>query len=189
MIKAGEKAGRLRAILQQLASYQAKQIQLLGKVQAAIAYPMVMLGMAVLVIIFLMTWVVSTLIQTFEQQEMVLPLPTLILIFLSDTIRDWWVAMLIACLLAAYALGAYIRTETGREKFDWLRLWAPVVGNLSRQIMLARFLRTFGILVRTDVPILTTIDILKGIVQNVIVERELGAVAEAISKAHPSPDP
>lgn len=182
MIKAGEKAGRLPVILAQLATYQARQMQLKGKVTAAIAYPLVMLGMAIVVIIFLMTWVVPTLIQTFEQQDIDLPLPTQMLIFMSDGVRDYWYLMigLFACIV--YGAIVYVRTETGRDRLDWLKLWSPIIGGLYRQIMLARFLRTFGILVRSDVPILTTIEILQDIVQNVVVERELGLVAESISK-------
>lgn len=182
MIRAGEKAGRLPSILNQLSTYQARQTVLRGKVQAAVAYPSFMFMVAVMVVVFLLTAVIPTLVETFEKEERVLPLITRILITCSDFLRTYWIAIIAAVAAGISIFRAWLKTERGREIYDRACLKVPVIGPLYVQIMLARFLRTFGILVRSDVPILTTFEILRSVVGNVVVSHALGTVGEAISK-------
>ena len=182
MVRAGEKAGKLEVIMHQLGSYLDSRVRFQMKVVTAIAYPSVMLGMAVLVVFFLLVWVIPPLVETFRRESMDLPMVTTALIFVTDVLKDYWWLLVATVVGLVFAVRSYIRTETGEEAFDNFRLKVFAFGPLYRQVLIARFIRTFGVLVRSGVPILSALEILKNIVQNVIVARALEQAKVAISQ-------
>lgn len=182
MIRAGEKSGRLPEILAQLSIYIDRRVRLTQRVTASIAYPLVMLGVAVGVVLFLLTWVVPTLTTTFERENLDLPWVTKLLIAVCDVLLGYWWALAVGIGLALGAARAWVMTEGGRETFDRWRLTLPLIGPLYSKVLIARFVRTFGVLVRADVQILSAIEILRSVVQNVIVAQALDEARVAISQ-------
>jgi general secretion pathway protein F len=182
MVRAGEKSGKLETILHQLGTYMDSSVRFQSKVITAVAYPMVMAVMAVAVVIFLLVYVIPPLVETFRRENMDLPFVTTVLIFITDALQNWWWLMLAGLVGVVFAVRSYIRTESGEENYDTFRLRVFGFGPLYRQVLIARFIRTFGVLVRSGVPILSALEILKNVVQNVIVARALEQAKTAISQ-------
>lgn len=182
MVRAGEKSGKLETILHQLGHYMDSSVRFQAKVVSAVAYPTVMACMAVCVVIFLLVYVIPPLVDNFRRENMDLPFVTTALIFVTDMLQDWWWLMLAVLVGIAFGIRSYIRTESGEENYDAFRLHVFGFGPLYRQVLIARFIRTFGVLVRSGVPILSALEILKNVVQNVIVARALEQAKTAISQ-------
>ena len=182
MVKAGEKSGKLPEILFQLSTYMDSRVRFQTRVMSAVAYPLVMMCMAVLVVLFLLTYVIPPLVDTFRKEDMNLPWVTSLLIFGCDVLKNWWYAFVGVIALTYLAIRSYVRTETGEEVFDSFKLHVFGFGPLYRQIIIARFIRTFGVLVQSDVPILSSLEILKHVVSNVIVARAIEQAKVAISQ-------
>lgn len=182
MVRAGEKAGKLEVIMHQLGNYLDSKVRFQTKVVTAVAYPMVMLGMACMVVLFLLVFVIPPLVETFRRENMDLPMVTSALIFVTDALANYWWLLLAAAIGAGIAFRSYIRTESGEEVFDRFKLNVFGFGPLYRQIVIARFIRTFGVLTRSGVQVLPALEILKNVVQNVVVERALEQAKLAISQ-------
>ena len=182
MVKAGEKSGKLEAIMHQLGSYLDNRVRFQTKVVTATAYPMVMLSMAVLVVIFLLVFVIPPLVETFRRENLDLPLVTNVLILVTDILKDYWWLLLATAVGAMLAFRSYIRTENGEEMWDNFKLHVFGFGPLYRQVVIARFIRTFGVLTKSGVQILSALEILKNVVQNVVVARALEQAKTAISQ-------
>jgi general secretion pathway protein F len=182
LVKAGEKSGKLETILQQLALYMDNSVRFQSKVITAVAYPLVMMGMACLVVIFLLTYVIPPLVETFRKESLKLPFVTTILIAVTDFLHYYWPVLILGVFLVVFGVRSYIRTESGEEAYDTLRLNLFGFGPLYRQIVIARFIRTFGVLVQSEIPILNALDIVKNVVQNVVVARALEQARMAISQ-------
>lgn len=182
MVRAGEKAGKLEVIMHQLGNYLDSSVRFQSKVITAVAYPSVMLGMAVMVVLFLLVFVIPPLVETFRRENMELPFVTTALIFMTDTLSNYWWLLLASSIGLFFAVRSYIRTETGEENFDTFRLKVFGFGPLYRQVLISRFIRTFGVLIRSGVQIMPALEILKNIVQNVVVARALEQAKVAISQ-------
>jgi general secretion pathway protein F len=182
MVRAGEKSGKLDTILLQLSTYLDSRVRFQARVVTAVAYPVVMLAMAVAVVIFLLAYVIPPLVETFRKEDMDLPLVTSALIFFTDVLRSYGWAVAAALVLAWIGLRSWLATESGEEFYDGFRLRVFAFGPLYRQILIARFIRTLGVLLKADVPILSSLEISKNVVQNVIVARALEQAKVAISQ-------
>jgi general secretion pathway protein F len=166
MTRAGERSGALEIVLERLADFTENQVAFRHKVSAAMVYPILMTFVGIGVLGFLLGYVIPTVTQIFEDLKQTLPLPTLILITLSDGVRRfWWVGVALAALVAL-GIDRYSRTESGRLVLDRIKLKAPIFGPLALKIAIARFTRTLAILLKSGVPVLTSMDIVKNVVNN-----------------------
>jgi general secretion pathway protein F len=189
MIRAGESSGALEVVLVRLADFTESQARLRSKVIGTLTYPaaMVCIGTAIMGILF--TVVIPKITKIFEDTRVTLPWTTRALIGFSTTIHDWWwaFAMFFAAMVALFV--RWRRTPPGRAAWDSWVLTAPLVGNLIRQIAIARFSRTLSTLLKSGVPLLTSLDIVKNIVGNVrlqkVVEDSRAAIQEGESIAAP----
>ncbi len=189
MIRAGETSGALDVVLNRLADFTENQAKLQQKIIGAMFYPGVMMLMALGVITLLMTFVIPKITMLFESQKAELPLPTLVLIGVSNFVKGyWWLGILIA-LGGVYWFRRYRATEKGREKVDARILKLPVFGELVRILAVTRFSRTLATLLASGVSLLTAFDIVKNIVSNVILARAIadarGAIQQGESIAAP----
>jgi len=176
MTRAGERSGALEIVLERLADFTEKQVAFRNKTWAAMVYPILMTFVGVGVLGFLLGYVIPTVTQIFEDFKQSLPLPTLILIAISGVLRRfWWVGMA-GLVLVVVGIDRYGRTGPGRLLLDRLRLKAPILGPLRLKIAIARFARTLAILLKSGVPVLTSLDIVKSIVNNQVL---LQAIEEA----------
>jgi general secretion pathway protein F len=166
MTRAGERSGALEIVLERLADFSEKQVAFRHKISAAMVYPILMTFIGVGVLGFLLGYVIPTVTQIFQDMKQTLPLPTLILIAVSDALRRFWWVGVVALVLMLFAIDRYSRTDAGRLVLDRLKLKAPIFGALALKVAIARFTRTLAILLKSGVPVLTSLDIVKNVVNN-----------------------
>jgi len=180
MVKAGESSGMLDDILDRLATYLEKIQVLRRKVKSAMVYPTVVVVMAILITAFLMLKVVPTFKGIFEALGGELPLPTQILINVSDFMGTYVLYGIGIILLVISGGILYTRTEQGKLNRDRLMMHLPILGKLYQKATIARFSKTFSTLVRSGVPILTSLDIVGKTSGNKVIEVSLLKVRSSI---------
>jgi general secretion pathway protein F len=179
MIQVGENSGTLDEALHRLADFLENQARTRSRVQAALAYPILMSLVGSGVLAFLFVFVVPKITRMLREMEMALPWPTLFLINLVDFLADWWWLLAAGLAVAITLLQRYRRTDAGRLHTDQLLLKAPLFGRLLLLISTARFTRTLGTLLQSGVPLLKAL----GIARNLLTNRVLSlAVATAIQR-------
>jgi type IV pilus assembly protein PilC len=190
MVEAGETGGILDTILQRLSSYIEKNVKLKRAVQSAMIYPVAVLGIAGGVIILLLWKVVPIFTQLFNGLGVDLPLPTRIVIMLSDFVGSIY-GLIIAAFFAGsvFALKSWYGTPQGRMAIDTIVLKIPLIGPLMRKIAVARFTRTLGTLISSGVPILEGLDITARTSGNAVVERAITQTRKAVEAGRSLVDP
>jgi general secretion pathway protein F len=189
MIRAGESSGALEVVLVRLADFTEGQARLRSKIVGTLTYPaaMVLIGTVILAILF--TVVIPKVVKIFDETRVTLPWTTRGLIAFTSFVHDWWWAMLLLVAAAVWGLLRWRRTESGRAAWDRWVLGLPVFGSLIRQIAIGRFSRTLSTLLKSGVPLLTALDIVKNVVGNVrlakVVEEARTAIQEGESIAAP----
>ena len=180
MVRAGEASGALDVVLARLAEYTENQEALKGRVKAALAYPIVMTLVGSLVLFFLVTFVVPNITRVFADMHHALPLPTLVLIAISSFFKSFWWALVIVAAALVIAVKHAIKTSRGHHVWDRLKLRAPVLGSINQRIAVARFSRTLGTLLESGVPLLSALDIVKNIVNNILFGEAIDNACEEI---------
>lgn len=180
MVEVGENTGTLDQALQRLADFLEDQARMVGRIQAAMAYPILMALIGTGVLIFLFTFVVPKVTRMLEDLGQALPLPTQLLIGASDFLAGWWWLLLLILGGAAVALIRYRRTDAGRLAFDRWALKLPVIGRLNLLIATSRFSRTLATLLRSGVPLLSALDITRNLLQNRLLRRALEETSLAV---------
>jgi type IV pilus assembly protein PilC len=190
MVEAGETGGILDTILQRLSSYIEKNVKLKRAVKSAMIYPIAVLGIAGGVIILLLWKVVPIFITLFNGLGVDLPLPTRIVIMMSNFIGSIY-GLLILVFFAGvvFALKFWYGTPQGRYAIDSVLLRLPLIGILLRKIAVARFTRTLGTLISSGVPILEGLDITARTSGNAVVERAITATRKAVEAGRSLVDP
>jgi len=189
MIEAGEAGGILDTILQRLATYVEKAVKLKSAVKSALIYPISVISIAALVVGCLLKFVVPIFANMFISMGVDLPLPTKIVIGLSNFIgRFWWLIFLSIGLI--FVAIKYIRKDPkGRYMFDKMLLNLPVLGTVLRKIAVARFTRTLGTLITSGVPILEGLTITARTSGNAVLEDALMKVRKAVEEGRTIVDP
>jgi general secretion pathway protein F len=170
MVKAGEASGALDTILVQLADYTEKQVRLKNKIFSAMAYPVIMACIGTLMVVGLFIFVIPKITAIFRDMKAGLPLPTKILIGVSDAVVGYWYVIIIVGVLIGYILKRYLSTETGQYRFHRYQLTIPIFGRLVRLLNVTRFASTLSTLLSSGVPLLTALGIVKNIMVNVILQ-------------------
>ena len=189
LVEVGEAGGILDVVLQRLSAYIEKAAALKRKVKAAMVYPSAIIGVAIMVVIFMLTFVIPTFAQMFKDLGADLPLPTKVVLWLSTFVRTYILLIIAAMIGCVLALRSYYRTEGGRATIDALMLKLPIFGTLIRKVAVARFTRTLGTLVQSGVPILDGLRITARTAGNKVVEKAVlqcrAAVTEGKTLAEP----
>jgi type IV pilus assembly protein PilC len=159
MVAAGEAGGILDTILLRLATFLEKSDALIRKVKGAMVYPGVIMAVAGIAVAVLLIFVIPTFQKMFASVGMELPLPTRIVIAMSDFLINYWWALIAIIAGAIYAIRAYYKTPNGRKQIDQMLLNAPVLGDLLRKSAVSRFTRTLGTLISSGVSILDGLEI------------------------------
>lgn len=189
MVKAGESSGALDDILDRLASYLEKANTLQRKVRSSLIYPAVVVTMAFLITLVMLLKVIPTFKGIFDMLGGTLPLPTRILILISDTLRNMFLYVVIVAGVIVFGLRRYIKTPQGKGAFDKMILRLPVLGPLFRKVAVAKFTRTLATLVKSGVPILTALEIVGKTSGNTVIERALEEVRTSIKEGENIADP
>jgi type IV pilus assembly protein PilC len=180
MVQAGEAGGILDDILIRLATYIEKAEALRRKVKGAMTYPMVVLGVAVTATLFMLLFIIPTFAKIFTEFGGELPLPTKIVMGLSNFLRGAWYILLAAAVGAVFAYKRYVATESGLRRVDDLKLRLPVLGDVLRKGAIARFTRTLGTLISSGVPILDGLEITARTSGNKVIEEAIMATRGSI---------
>ncbi len=159
MVAAGEAGGILDTILLRLATFLEKNDALARKIKGAMIYPLVILGVAAGAVLVLLIFVIPTFQDMFDSAGVPLPLPTQIVITMSQFLQSFWWMVFGGAAAAAFAVRSYYQTDQGRLNIDRLLLKFPLLGDLQRKAAVARFTRTLGTLVSSGVSILEGLEI------------------------------
>jgi len=189
MVRVGEASGTLDIVLRRLADFLESSVKLRSKVTAAMIYPILMVFVAMIIVSVMMLFVIPRVTEMFEDMGARLPLVTEILIFVSRAFSNTWFIGFPLMIAFAFWFKRYIKTEKGRAWFDRFKLKLPIFGPVIKLIAVSRFARTLSTLMASGVPVLTALDIVKTIVNNVVlaghIEDAKVAVREGESLAGP----
>lgn len=189
MVEAGEAGGILDQILVRLAVYLEKAEALQRKVKSALMYPAVVFFVAIGATVFMLMFIIPTFAKMFTDFGGELPLPTKIVLGISDFLRSkWW---LLAAVITAgvIAFKRFYATDAGKGRVDAFVLKTPVLGQVIRKAAIARFTRTLGTLISSGVPILNGLDITARTAGNKVVEKAIAATRDSISQGNTIAEP
>ena len=189
MVEAGEAGGILDVILMRLATFLEKLDALQRKVKSALTYPTVVGVVALAATAFMLIFIIPTFAKMFTDFGGQLPLPTKIVIGISDFLRNFWWAMVGGITGLVIAIQRYYKTEGGRLNIDKMMLKIPVLGMVIRKGSVARFTRTLGTLISSGVPILSGLEITARTSGNKVVEEAVMSTRESISQGNTIADP
>ncbi len=180
MVKAGESSGSLDAIMDRLAQYLEKTDSLIRKVRSAMIYPCVVSLMAVVITLVLMMRVVPVFKGIFADFGGELPLPTRILVAVSDFLIHNFLLWSAAAVICFFLIVNFAKTEKGKFLFDDFKLKMPIFGIIMRKVAVSKFSRTLSTLVKSGVPILSALEIVGKTASNKIIERAVDRVRGSI---------
>ena len=173
MIRSGENSGNLGTILKRLADYYETQERLRGRLKSAMIYPAFMLVFSLLVVVFMVTYIVPKITQIFASKGTLLPLPTRILMGLSDFMVNSWYLVLIGLIILIFGFSAFLRSEFGKKVLQQLQLKAPLIGPLMQKVLIACFCQTLGTLLGSGVDLKTALEISRHVVVNQLLIEQL----------------
>jgi general secretion pathway protein F len=182
MIKAGEESGSLEIVLARLADFLEMQIEIRSRITATLAYPTLMLIVGSGVVFFLVTFVIPTVSGIFKEMNRALPLPTVILLSVSGFLKVAWPYLLIALIGFFLAYKSYRRTAKGKAAIDRLKLRIPILGTQYKKMIMTRFTRTLATLLGNGVPVVTSFDIVKSIIDNTLISAEVEKARDEIKE-------
>jgi type IV pilus assembly protein PilC len=181
MVSAGEASGNLDGVLNRIADYQEKSDKLRRKVQGALTYPAIVSIIAGGITAVMLTFVIPTFAQMFTDLGGTLPLPTRIVMAISNFFRIFLPYILVVAIGGGIALVAYYRTDTGRFNIDFIKLRLPIFGELERKSAVSRFSQTLATLLTSGVTILDALTITAKTAGNRVLEKGLIRTLEKIS--------
>jgi general secretion pathway protein F len=182
MVRAGETSGALDVVLVRLADFTESQAELRSKIIGTMVYPILMIGVAVVVVGILMVFVIPKIAKLFEAQKVPLPVPTRVLIGLSIALKTYWFIAFPAVGVVIYGFLRYIKTERGQAWWDAFILDAPIFGPLIRMVAITRFSKTLSTLIGSGVPLLAAFDIVKNVVQNTVLLRVIEMARDGVKE-------
>ena len=182
MIDAGERSGNLDIILKRMSEYYEKETKIRGKIKSAMIYPIVLGVVAIISITFILTFVMPTFVQMFEENNVDLPMSTKMVLGTSKMLGKYGIIIFLILVTAIILLGKYLKSEEGQYKLSSINLKIPVIKKLTQKIIVSRFTRTMGIVSSSGMSLVTSIEIVASVVGNKIAEKELLKVKEKVLK-------
>lgn len=182
MVQVGEASGTLDKVLLQLAEFMDDQARFNSQLKAALTYPVLMFLVGSGVLVFLMIFVVPKITRMLEDLDQALPLPTMLLMSFSGFLADFWWVLLLMIVLALWLGRRFSLTARGRIWFDKKRFGLPLIGPLALQNATARFARTMATLLRSGVPMLTSLEIVQNLLGNNYLQRAMDVIREQVTE-------
>lgn len=189
MIKAGELGGILDTILERVTAYMESAEALAAKVKAAMMYPAIVLSICAAVTVFLMVFVIPTFKNIFASFGAKLPLPTQILIDLSDFMKSYFLLIMLFPVGAYYGFKKFYATPFGQKWVDAKILEAPIFGIIMKKVAVAKFTRTLGTLIKSGVPIMQALETVAATAGNVVIAEAVLSTRESIREGGHLSDP
>ena len=180
MVKSGETGGMLDDVLLRLASVLEREVHLRQKIKSAMTYPVAVVGLVTLIMSAMLFFVVPQFKSIYTQLGGTLPLPTRLLLMVSDSAKKYWYIMIISIVVFVFLFRRYKKTAAGRAMLDMIKLKIPIFGTLFHKTALSRFSSTAGMLLKSGVPILQALDIVADTVNNKVLSKAVVDVQAAV---------
>lgn len=184
LIRASEQTGLMGEMLEKVALYLRKEAETKGKIRAALAYPAVMILLACGVTIFLLTFVLPKFEPLFNRKGVKLPGPTVFMMTASDFLLNYWMYWIPALIATGVAFYFFKQSESGRRVIDTVKLNVPIIGPMIRKVTIARSLNTLGTLVRSDVPMLQSLELTSQVCNNANYSQLWRNVIDAVTSGN-----
>ncbi len=182
MVKAGEAGGALDIILKRLADFSEKRLKLKKKVEAAMAYPMFLLMISSIILIFLMSFVMPKVISIFQGMELALPWSTRTLIWVTHIMKQFWWLIILGLIALFTMISLWTKTNRGGRIWDRTRLRVPLLGRLHHKAVIARFTRTLSILLNSGITLVDSLEIARLAMGNRIMEDAIADTAKLVEE-------
>ncbi len=182
MVRAGEASGSLGTIFERLAEFERTRDDLRGYIISSLIYPALLTVVGLGSIFVLLNFVVPRFALIFSDPRMKIPTPTLVMLEMSRIVQAYWVPVAVTLAVALTAFQTYIRTAAGALWWDTIRLRLPLLGDALRKAETARFARAMGTLVAASVPLVQSLGISRGILNNRRIAGSLEAVAQGVKR-------
>jgi len=182
MVASGESSGTLEIVLERLADITEKHEALKNRMVTAMIYPLMIIMVSALIVTFLLMFVTPKIMTMFENMKQGLPVPTQILIFVSETFQSYWWLLVLLIIALLLGLRAMRKNADGREKLDTIALRIPLFGELTRKLAAARFARTLGSLLENGISMLPALAIVENIVGNVRISQTISNASLEVGK-------
>jgi type IV pilus assembly protein PilC len=189
MVRAGETGGVLDSVLLRLADTLEREVELRRKIKSAMSYPIVVMAVVILILSAMLLFVVPTFKNLFSSLGGTLPLPTRLLLAVSDGFKKYFLFVFLFFGAAIFAFRRWKRTDRGRYAVDRLKLKIPIFGQLFHKTAMSRFARTLGALSRSGVPLLQSLDIVAETVQNEVVANAVRDVQASVKEGESLAEP
>ncbi len=185
MIRSGEESGKLNEVLKEVAEEIEKQKAYQSKITGALVYPVFIFIAMIVAMVVVMVYVIPQLKSLFDDVGAELPFTTKAIIFTSDVFINYWYILIGLLAVAIFAVVSFLRSDYGKEWKDRYILKVPIVGNLITLSSMMRFSRTFGMLVDGGIPILDSIEITAGVMDNVVFKKAIRNTTDYVEKGIP----
>ena len=189
MIRAGESSGMLDEILERLATYLEKTGSLQKRIKSALVYPIAVTVMAFAITAFLMIKVIPVFKDIYAGFSAKLPLPTVVLLGISDFMRHYFFIAIVLLVIGIFLFRRYTRTEKGKMRLDHLKLSVPVFGTLVKKMAVGKFTRTLSTLIKSGVPILSSLEIVSKTAGNRVIEEAVNNVRTNVREGESIAEP
>jgi type II secretory pathway component PulF len=182
MIKVGEVSGTIHIVLNRMAVYMEKEENLKQKIQGALFYPMILLCIGCLVLVLIITFVIPQFVTIFIASNVPLPLPTMILYQFGIFCKQFWFLIIPSIFGTGFLIRGYLRTSKGKDHFDRYILKFPYIGRLLMEFFITRFCRGLGILLESEVPVITCLDVVKDVIGNNVYKDIILRVRQSVQE-------
>jgi len=180
MVRSGETGGMLDDVMLRLAALLEREVHLRQKIKSAMTYPVAVVALVVLIMAAMLLFVVPQFKSIYGQLGGTLPLPTRVLLAMSDAVKKYWYMLIAGSFAFSFLFKRYKKTEAGRATIDAFKLRVPVFGSLFHKTALSRFSSTAGMLLKSGVPILQALDIVADTVNNRVMSKAVVDVQSSV---------
>jgi len=189
MVKAGEASGKLDEILERLAILSEHQMQTQSKIKSATMYPIIVIFTLIGAFIAMIVFVLPKFAELFSSFNVELPLPTRILLGINYIVQNYWYIILAVVGILVFLVNRYVNTSIGRRMWDGLKLRIPIFGPLILKIIISRFARITGALIKSGIPLLQVLEMTSKTAGNVVVAESLNKVRRSVNEGKPMHEP
>ncbi len=189
MIEAGELGGILDTILSRLANFKEKSMALQKKIKGAMTYPVICLAISLLILVVILVFVIPVFVEMFASLDSELPAITQLVVDMSDFVKGNFIYIGLGVMFCVYVFKKIYKTDKGRFRMDAFFLRAPIVGPLIRKVAVAKFTRTLSTMLQSGVPILEALQVVAKTSGNMVIERSVYRVSDAIAEGRPIAEP
>jgi type II secretory pathway component PulF len=184
-VRAGEASGKLDEVLGELANQMEKDTEAVSKVKGAMAYPIFILCAMVIVVIIMMVKIVPQIKTIFVENNASLPWVTEMMMSISDSLVNYWWVYAVGIGFMVYGLRFYVKTDSGRDHWNRMKIRMPVIGAINQGAYMSRFARTLSMLTKAGVPIIESLKIVADVIDNELYRNSLMKVAYEVSRGVP----